>query len=45
MMNFNMTDLGFNGGGIMTFVWIFHVLLVVLVVFGIAALWKYISKK
>lgn len=33
------------GGGMMIFGWIIPILVVVLLVLGIAALWKYINKK
>jgi hypothetical protein len=36
---------GMGGGGMMFFGWITYTLLMVLLVFGIAALWKYINKK
>ena len=34
-----------NGGGIMSFGWIFYILLLVLMVLAITALWKYVNKK
>lgn len=37
--------MGNYGTGMMFFAWIPYVLLVVLLVLGIAALWKYINKK
>lgn len=44
MMNYNM--MGGSGGGIMMFfAWITYILVTVLLVLGIAALWKYIGKK
>ena len=42
MMNYG--NFGF-GGGMMIFGWIIPVLITVLLVLGIAALWKYINKK
>ncbi|PIR52513.1 hypothetical protein COU76_05990 [Candidatus Peregrinibacteria bacterium CG10_big_fil_rev_8_21_14_0_10_49_10] len=42
MMNFGNFGLG---GGMMFFGWIIPVIVVVLLVLGIAALWKYINKK
>jgi hypothetical protein len=44
MMNYNMMQ-GDNGGGMMFFSWIIYALVVVLLVLGIMALWKYINKK
>lgn len=44
MMNYNYM-MGSYGGGMMFFGWITYLLVVVLVVLGIAALWKYINKK
>ena len=38
------TMMGSNGGTMMLFGWLAYVLIVVLVVFGIAALWKYLIK-
>lgn len=37
--------MGYNGGGVMFFSWLTYVLLIILLVFGIVALWKYINKK
>jgi hypothetical protein len=44
MMNYGYM-MGGGGGGVMFFAWLTYVLLTVLLVFGIAALWKYINKK
>lgn len=44
MMNYSYM-MGTAGGGMMLFAWITYVLVVVLLVLGIAALWKFISKK
>lgn len=44
MMDYQMMD-GNYGGGMMLFAWITYVLIIALLVLGIAALWKYISKK
>ena len=44
MMNYQMMQ-GHDGGGMMFFSWLIYILLVVLLVLGIAALWKYINKK
>lgn len=44
MMNYQMMS-GVYGGGMMFFGWIFYVLVITLLILGIAALWKYISKK
>lgn len=41
MMNYG----SFGWGGMMFFGWIIPILVVVLLVFGITALWKYINKK
>lgn len=35
---------GANGGGMMLFSWVAYILAIVLLVLGIAALWKYINK-
>ena len=47
--NKKMMDYGYMmgnyGGGMMFFAWIPYILLIVLLVLGIAALWKYIGKK
>ena len=37
--------MGGYGGGMMFFAWITYTLVVVLLILGIAALWKYINKK
>lgn len=37
--------MGGYGGGLMFFSWIMYILVVVLLILGIAALWKYINKK
>ena len=42
MMDYNLMG---GGGGMMAFAWITYILVNVLLVFGIIALWKYISKK
>ena len=44
MMGYNYMMGGF-GGGMMIFAWTTYILVSALLVFGIAALWKYISKK
>lgn len=36
--------MGTNGGTMAFFGWLLYILVVVLVVFGIAALWKYLGK-
>ena len=41
-MDFNMMG---GGSGMMFFAWISYVLVIVLLVLGIMALWKYINKK
>lgn len=33
------------GGGMMIFGWVTYILVIILLVLGIAALWKYINKK
>jgi len=43
-MNYNYM-LGGGGGGMMLFSWITYILVIVLLGLGIAALWKYVSKK
>jgi len=43
-MDYNMMG-GFGGSSMMLFAWIPYLLTVVLLVLGIIALWKYISKK
>ena len=42
MMDFNFMS---GGGGMMFFAWISYVLVIILLVLGIMALWKYINKK
>lgn len=42
MMGYNYMA---GGGGMMFFAWIVYILVVVLLVLGIASLWKYINKK
>lgn len=44
MMYYNYM-MGVDGGGVMFFAWITYVLIIVLLVLGIFALWKYINKK
>lgn len=44
MMDFNMMQ-GMYGSGFMTFGWVVYVLTVIILVLGIAALWKYVTKK
>ena len=44
MMDFNMMG-GVGGGSMMFFAWISYVLIIILLVLGIMALWKYINKK
>lgn len=44
MMNYNYM-MGGYGGGLMLFAWITYILVIALLVLGIVALWKYISKK
>lgn len=43
MMNYDMMG-GAGGASMMLFAWITYVLFIVLLVLGIAALWKYINK-
>ena len=43
-MDYNMMS-GLNGNNMMFFSWLTHILVIVLLVLGIAALWKYINKK
>lgn len=43
MMDYNYM-MGNNGGFMMAGSWLMYILMVVLLVLGIAALWKYISK-
>ncbi|MBI2263316.1 hypothetical protein HYU72_01595 [Candidatus Berkelbacteria bacterium] len=46
MINFDSNMMtGGVGGTMMFFGWLFYLLLVLLIVLGIIALWKYISKK
>ncbi len=44
MMNYS-DMMGGAGGGVMFFAWITYLLVTILLVLGIVALWKYISKK
>ena len=44
MMNFAMMS-GVNGAGFMSFAWLTYLLVNILLVLGIAALWKYVGKK
>lgn len=44
MMNYNMMG-GAGGGLMMLFAWVIYILITVLLVLGVAALWKYINKK
>lgn len=44
MMDYNYM-MGGGGSSMMLFVWLTYILVVFLLVLGIAALWKYISKK
>ena len=44
MMDYNYMW-GYGGGAMMFFAWIPYVLVLVLLVLGIVALWKYINKK
>lgn len=44
MMDYNIMG-GFGGASMMFFAWISYILVIALLVLGIAALWKYISKK
>lgn len=44
MMNYQMMR-GDDGGNMMFFAWIIYVLVVVFLVLGIMALWKYVNKK
>lgn len=44
MMDYNMMG-GVGGGSMMFFAWLTYVLIIVLLVLGILALGKYISKK
>ncbi len=38
------TMMGSNGSAMMIFGWLAYILIVVLTIFGIAALWKYLQK-
>ena len=44
MMDFNMMG-GVGGSGMMFFAWTAYTLVIILLIFGIIALWKYIQKK
>ena len=44
MMDYNMMS-GMYGSGYMTFGWLFGLLVLINLVLGVAALWKYVSKK
>lgn len=44
MMNYNYM-MGSGGSGLMFFAWTTYVLVTILLLLGIAALWKYINKK
>lgn len=44
MMDYNMMS-GAYGGGYMTFGWLIGLLILVNLVLGTAALWKYVNKK
>ncbi len=44
MMDYDMMS-GSGGSSVMLFAWITYILFTVLLVLGIAALWKYINKK
>lgn len=44
MMDYNMMN-GMYGGGYMTFGWLIGLLVVVNLVLGAVALWKYVNKK
>lgn len=43
-MDYNMMS-GANGGGMMFFSWVTYILMVALLILGIVALWKYVTKK
>lgn len=43
-MDFDMMG-GVGGSGMMFFAWIAYALVIILLIFGIIALWKYIQKK
>jgi len=38
------TMMGSNGGTLMFFGWFSYILVIILLIFGIAALWKYLQK-
>lgn len=44
MMDYNYM-MGVGGGNMMFFAWITYALVIVALVLGIAALWKYVNKK
>lgn len=44
MMDYNMMS-GVSGGSMMAWAWITYILIVILLVLGIVALWKYINQK
>lgn len=44
MWDYGMMD-GYYGGGMMTFGWVVYLLVIVDLVLGAAALWKYVNKK
>ena len=44
MLGYGFTG-GVAGGGMMFFAWTTYILFTILLVLGIAALWKYINKK
>ncbi|HLD81748.1 MAG TPA: hypothetical protein VJA22_00900 [Patescibacteria group bacterium] len=44
MMGYNYM-MGGAGGGMMFFAWLTYILVISLLILGILALWKYISKK
>ena len=44
MMNYNLM-FGSGNFGMMFFSWISYILLIILLILGVAALWKYINKK
>lgn len=44
MMNYEMMGGAGGASGMMVFAWITYILVIVLLVFGIAALWKYLNK-
>lgn len=45
MMDYNMMNNGMNGGGFMAFGWLVYLLVIVNLVLGAIALWKYVIKK